>query len=635
MSQANKIAKKLDLVEKIIPEDPRFHKIYGAHVYWAKKPANIVSYCIDNLSSPGEVILDPFAGVGVVPIEALRLGRKGIGTDLCPLSVFIMEKSVMPCDEFTISLYRKKSSVIKDHLWGDLDSPGYLRELYSSTCPACGSRVAIALESRYDCVNNEEHPHYRKWKLKAVKTYCEKCKTEAWKVLRGSNVKEIYEKGRPRIKMTLKKVNSLEDDENFLQGLENENPKINPPNWRLLHNTRINVYEGMILTDIYTKRNLLALAAIKKEIDQLGESKETELLKFAFSCNLHRARMTDYKRASPQNYYIPKSDMTELNVWTSFEQKVNEVEISKRYVWDRIWKHLEYDSEKWNAENYSELEEEKWVMIKKWDATRLNELLPKESVHYIHTDPPYADQVPYFEISVPWIAWLELESEQEWLRQMTREIVLTDSPERPEKQRTTNEGLSNYSADFLQSFAHLKDILPRGKWLSIWYCCSNENYWRALTDHLNKLGFERIKSQVIVRAVTTFKQVITKATNPLAAVREQELLRHYKHIGKEVPIYKVPLDEAIRLFLDTAIKEISAKGEATTGEIVVAFLTRCLDTYDNPPPDYDYISLLKEDTSRFEVIAIKTKVGKKEVEEEKWKLKGLGQTRLKEWTQDG
>jgi adenine-specific DNA methylase len=99
MSQANKIAKKLDSIDNMIPEDPRFHKIYGAHVYWAKKPANIVSYCIDNLSSPGDVILDPFAGVGVVPIEAMRLGRKGIGTDLCPLAVFIMEKSAMPCNE--------------------------------------------------------------------------------------------------------------------------------------------------------------------------------------------------------------------------------------------------------------------------------------------------------------------------------------------------------------------------------------------------------------------------------------------------------------------------------------------------------------------------------------------------------
>lgn len=635
MSKEETIVNKLSSIDTIVPEDPRFHKIYGAHVYWAKKPANIVAYCIENLSFPGDIVLDPFAGVGVVPIEALRLRRKGIGIDLCPLAVFIMEKSVMPCDESTIRAYKEKFSKIKGHLWGELNSPGYLRELYRATCPVCSNGGAVTIESRYDCLNNEEHPRYRKWKLKAIKTYCEKCNTKAWKILRGSHVKEIWEKGRSKVKMIVKKVDSLKSEEDFIKGLEDEAFKINPPNWKLLTNTRINVHEGMTLIDIYTKRNLLALSAIKKEIYQLGESNETEMLKYAFSCNLHRARMTDYKRASPQNYYIPKSDMTELNVWISFEEKIKEVEESKRYIWDHIWKHLDHDVEKWNAEDFSEVEKDKWIMIKKWDAKKLNELIPKRSIQYVHTDPPYADQVPYFEVAVPWIAWLELESEQEWLNQMKQEVILSDSPERPEKLRTTTEGIKGYSKDFFEAFTNLKDILLTGKWLSVWYCCSNEDYWRALTDHLNKLGFERIKSQVIVRAVTTFKQVITKAKNPLAAVREQELLRHYKHVEKEVPIYKVPLDEAVKLFLDTAIKVISAKGEATTGEIIVAFLTRCLDTYDNPPPDYDYVSLLKEDRSRFEVITTRTQVGKKEVEEEKWKLKGLGQTRMKDWFENG
>ncbi len=108
MSQDEAIIQKLSFIETMVPEDPRYHKIYGVHVYWAKKPANVVAYCIENFSSPGDVVLDPFAGVGVVPIEALRLRRKGIGIDLCPLAVFIMEKSAMPCDELTIKAYKEK-----------------------------------------------------------------------------------------------------------------------------------------------------------------------------------------------------------------------------------------------------------------------------------------------------------------------------------------------------------------------------------------------------------------------------------------------------------------------------------------------------------------------------------------------
>lgn len=32
--------------------------------------------------APGEVVFDPFGGLMTVPVEAVRLGREGIGTEL-------------------------------------------------------------------------------------------------------------------------------------------------------------------------------------------------------------------------------------------------------------------------------------------------------------------------------------------------------------------------------------------------------------------------------------------------------------------------------------------------------------------------------------------------------------------------
>jgi len=44
---------------------------------------DIVERLIERYSNPGEVVLDPFAGIGTVPYCALRLGRKGWGVELC------------------------------------------------------------------------------------------------------------------------------------------------------------------------------------------------------------------------------------------------------------------------------------------------------------------------------------------------------------------------------------------------------------------------------------------------------------------------------------------------------------------------------------------------------------------------
>jgi DNA modification methylase len=38
--------------------------------------------CITRWSNAGDVVLDPFAGIGSVPYVAMKLGRKGLGVEL-------------------------------------------------------------------------------------------------------------------------------------------------------------------------------------------------------------------------------------------------------------------------------------------------------------------------------------------------------------------------------------------------------------------------------------------------------------------------------------------------------------------------------------------------------------------------
>jgi hypothetical protein len=47
---------------------------------------DIVDRCIRLYSNPGELVLDPFAGLGTVPMRALKLDRRGYGVELDPKS---------------------------------------------------------------------------------------------------------------------------------------------------------------------------------------------------------------------------------------------------------------------------------------------------------------------------------------------------------------------------------------------------------------------------------------------------------------------------------------------------------------------------------------------------------------------
>jgi len=66
------------------------HPMHSMCSYLAMFPASIPSYYINLLTKPGDIVFDPFGGRGTTPLEALILGRKGIGNDLNPLATLLI-----------------------------------------------------------------------------------------------------------------------------------------------------------------------------------------------------------------------------------------------------------------------------------------------------------------------------------------------------------------------------------------------------------------------------------------------------------------------------------------------------------------------------------------------------------------
>ena len=69
---------------------------YRFHKYWGKKPHEPLAYIIEQLTSPGDTVLDPFCGSGTAGRETLLRSRKFIGFDINPVALEITRLLVHP-----------------------------------------------------------------------------------------------------------------------------------------------------------------------------------------------------------------------------------------------------------------------------------------------------------------------------------------------------------------------------------------------------------------------------------------------------------------------------------------------------------------------------------------------------------
>jgi DNA modification methylase len=89
-------------LQVILAGDLDFHEhdsSYATHVihsFPAKFPPQLPRLFIENLTCPGEIVLDPMAGSGTTLLEAYLAGRQAIGFDIDPLALRISNAKVHP-----------------------------------------------------------------------------------------------------------------------------------------------------------------------------------------------------------------------------------------------------------------------------------------------------------------------------------------------------------------------------------------------------------------------------------------------------------------------------------------------------------------------------------------------------------
>jgi len=80
----------------------------ATHWHPGRFVSQVPAALIGTLSSPGDVVLDPFVGSGTTLVEAQRLGRQSIGVDLNPVSCLVSEAKTLRLPSAEISARLKR-----------------------------------------------------------------------------------------------------------------------------------------------------------------------------------------------------------------------------------------------------------------------------------------------------------------------------------------------------------------------------------------------------------------------------------------------------------------------------------------------------------------------------------------------
>jgi DNA modification methylase len=88
-------------------EEATLAHVHGFHSYPARLHPETARRLIDELSTPGATVLDPFCGSGTVAVETRLAGRRAVGVDLSPLAVALAGlKASAPGAEWTRDIER-------------------------------------------------------------------------------------------------------------------------------------------------------------------------------------------------------------------------------------------------------------------------------------------------------------------------------------------------------------------------------------------------------------------------------------------------------------------------------------------------------------------------------------------------
>lgn len=341
------------------------------HNYMARKPYNVVSEIIKRFCPENGYVYDPMFGSGTTIIEASKLGRKAIGTDINLLAYKLCKVSLTRWD-----LHKVEHAI-------------------DSFCEAV----------RSSC--NPLYMHIEENENRIVeRCHFDRCGTEL--------VPTVYwYKLQKNGKLTGRKKAIASNA--FIEQYEiyKHTEKQNIDDLALIPNSRIAIGPNATVYGYFCNRNLIAMDRILGILHSYQNSYCYDILELLVSSAINLIKLSDKKASSQMPYWLPKKDVTSRNAVMIIEQKAVAFKEGLAYLCDKCKNFV--------GEND--------IVLENIPAQNISlNLLPNESIDLILTDPPYTDQVPYLEYNQLWykvMGWNGFTDES-----LSAELVVSDAPSR-------------------------------------------------------------------------------------------------------------------------------------------------------------------------------------------------------------
>lgn len=109
---------------------------------------DVIERCINLWTNPGDIVLDPFAGIGSVPYQAVLMGRRGIGVELKD-SYYIQAAKNLENAENKVNEFGADTNV-------RMRCPKCGAKVEEDTCPVCGAKM----DDLYKTISEESSSTY-------------------------------------------------------------------------------------------------------------------------------------------------------------------------------------------------------------------------------------------------------------------------------------------------------------------------------------------------------------------------------------------------------------------------------------------------------------------------------------------
>jgi len=461
--------------------------IYKAHTYHTKVPPEGIVPYIEHYTDPGDLVLDPFCGSGMVGVAALMSSRNAFLSDLSPAAVHIARNYCTPVDVATLhrEFERIKAEVKEEFNW-----------LYGTVCARCGGSATIQYTVWSDvfeckrCGNdivlweNSEHSIVEKdgEKEEDTRLKCSTCSSQWRKVqlIRTYSKPVFTDYECPNCKPKRENREISDHEKALVNDIEGQDipywyPNDNiDPGREMMRLGLLKIWFKRT-SDFYTRRNLRAFAALWDAKSRIGDVAAASIFSFALTSIIpYISRKQGYGGGGgglSATLYTP-SLHKEQNVLTVLERKMKKI-------------LQQFPLRKFKSDFY----------ITKMSATNIS-VVPSDVVDYIFTDPPFGQNIFYADASILWDSWLQDYTDEEL------EIVCNDR-----RQNGLFKTTQDYQRLMTEAFREMNRVLKPGRWASVIFHNSDDSIWQSILEAVDQAGFELAEINAFDKGQLSFKGV--------------------------------------------------------------------------------------------------------------------------------